>query len=250
MKYLIVLLIITNELFAVVSIKPVEIGDETGFSGGIEMGLDTKRGNTDKDLYKASTKVLYDSNVSYVTWLEVSGEYGKANGLEDTNKLYAHYRYIHKLSEKIIRYELFAQAQKDKFRALKHRNLGGAGLRFTIFDTLMGGKGFFGFGGFYEDIKYTNPTLDPDEQNTRLNSYLAYSIKFSKKSSLAYTLYVQPLFKDFNDYVLTNSFELSLKIIQELYLKFSISYDYDSRPPNNVLENYDLSQSTTFIYNF
>jgi len=250
MKYIVAILIITTQLLAVVSIKPVEIGDKAGFSGGVELGLDTKRGNTYKDSYKASANLNYDNNVSYVTWFTISGEYGEANEIEDTNKMYAHLRYIHKLSEEILRYEVFLQAQDDKFRALNYRGVGGLGLRAKIFNTPIVGKGYFGLGALYEKIRYTDPSLDPNEDNTRLNSYLAYSLKFSKNSSLAYTLYYQPIIDDFDDYVMTNDLELILEVYKKLNLKFSISYNRDSTPPNGVEEKYDLSQSTTFLYEF
>lgn len=250
MKYFIAILIITSELLALVSIKPVEIGEKAGVSGGVELGLETKRGNTHKDSYKASIKVMYDSNESYLTWAQMSGEYGEANDVEDTNKIYAHLRYIHKLTDENIRYEAFVQTQEDKFKAINHRRLAGAGLRFKIFNTPIGGQGYFGLGGFYENIMYTNPVLDPDEENIRMNSYIAYGVNFSKKSSLAYTLYYQPNTEKFDDYVMTNQLELTLEIYQQLYLKFSATYDADSYPPNGVQEKYDFSQSTTFLYKF
>lgn len=250
MKYIAAIFLITTQLLAVVSIKPVEIGDNQGFSGGVELGLDTKRGNTHKDAYKASANLNYDSNTSYVTWLRISGEYGKANDVEDTNKKYAHLRYIHKLTDETLRYEVFFQAQEDKFKALSYRGVGGLGLRAKIFNTPIGGKGYFGLGGLYEEIQYIDPTIDPNEYNTRVNSYLAYSLKFSNNSSLAYTFYYQPRVDEFEDYVMTNDLELILEIYQKLYLKFSISYDRDSTPPNGIQEKYDLSQSTTFLYEF
>ncbi len=250
MKYIVAILAITTQLLAVVSIKPVEIGDNAGFSGGVELGLDTKRGNTHKDAYKASANLNYDNNSSYVTWLRISGEYGEANEVEDTNKMYAHLRYIHKISEDTLRYEIFLQAQEDKFKALNYRGVGGLGLRAKIFNTPIGGKGYFGLGAMYEEISYIEPLLDSDESNVRINSYLAYSLKFSKNSSLAYTLYYQPMVDKFEDYVLTNDLELILEIYQKLYLKFSLSYDIDSRPPNGIEDKYDLSQSTTFLYEF
>lgn len=250
MKYIVAILLITIQLSAVVSIKPVEIGDNAGFSGGVELGLDTKRGNTYKDAYKASVNLNYDNNVNYVTWLRISGEYGEANEVEDTNKMYAHLRYIHKLSEEVLRYELFLQAQDDKFKALNYRGVAGLGLRAKIFNTPIGGKGYFGLGAMYEEINYIDPSIDPDESNVRINSYLAYSLNFSKNSSLAYTIYYQPMIDEFKDYVMTNDLELILEIYQKVYLKFSISYDRDSRPPNGVQEKYDLSQSTTFLYEF
>ena len=250
MKYIVAILILTSQLFGLVSIKPVEIGENPGVSGGIEIGLETKRGNTHKDAYKGSVKVTYDSNESYVTWAQISGEYGEANEVEDTNNVYAHLRYIHKLSEELARYELFVQAQEDKFKALNHRSLAGAGLRFKLFNTPIGGQGYFGIGGFYENIQYIDPNIDPDEENIRVNSYLAYSVNFSKKSSLAYTFYYQPNTEKFDDYVMTNQIELILEVYKQLYLKFSATYDSDSYPPYGVEEKYDFSQSTTFLYKF
>jgi putative salt-induced outer membrane protein YdiY len=250
MRFLLITILMMGQLFAVVSIKPVEIGDKAGFSGGVEFGLDTKRGNTHKDAYKASASINYDNNISYVTWLKISGEYGKANDVEDTNKKYTHLRYIHKLTEDNLRYEVFLQAQEDKFKALNYRGVGGVGLRAKIFNTPIGGKGYFGLGVLYEEIQYTDPSIDPNEYNVRLNSYLAYSLSFSKKSSLVYTLYYQPMIEEFEDYVMTNDLELILEVYKKLYLKFSLSYDKDSRPPNGIEEKYDLSQSTTFLYEF
>ena len=250
MKKLLLLLIFITEVFGLVSIKPVEIGEKTGFSGDLEIGLETKRGNTDKDGYKGAFKVMYDSNASYLTWLEVSGEYGEANDVEDTNNIYMHLRYIHKMTDDAIRYEGFLQTQEDKFRAIEFRRLAGLGLRFKIFNTPIGGSGYFGLGGFYETIKYLNPSIDPDEENIRANIYIAYGVKFSNKSSLAYTLYYQPNTEKFDDYVISNKLELKLQVYEQLYLKFGAAYDADSYPPYGIKKKYDFSQSTTFIYRF
>ena len=251
MKTLLFILILTvQQLFALISIVPVEIGNSPGISGKIEAGLDTKRGNTVKDFYKTSAKVAYDNNSSFVSWIEVSGEYGKANGVEDTNKIFIHARHIHKLTKNILRAEFFVQSQEDRFKAIKQRRLAGAGLRFNLFENPIGGKGYFGIGGFYEYIKYLDTTLDPTEDNARLNTYFAYTIKFAEDSTLAYTLYYQPKFNEFSDHVISNKLELKLHIYLQLFLKFTVSYDVDSVPPNDIESDYDFSQSTTFVLNF
>jgi len=142
MKLLILIAFITTQyLFALVSIAPVEIGEKIGISTKVEAGLETKRGNTDKDNYKASVRITYDNNTDYVAWTEVSGEYGKSNGVEDTSKAFAHLRYIHALTNnEKLRYELFAQLENDQFRQIKSRVLGGAGLRYKIFNSMEKGK--------------------------------------------------------------------------------------------------------------
>ncbi|MBE0514937.1 DUF481 domain-containing protein [Sulfurimonas sp.] len=250
MKFLLlVTLIITQHLFALVSIAPVEIGDKPGFSSTIEAALETKRGNTDTDSYKASARTTYDSNTTYVTWAEISGAYGKANGEENTNKLFSHARYIHAITEELIRGEGFLQLENDEFKHINSRALAGLGGRFKLKDIIQNSRGYLGLGAFYEDIVYNNPLINPSEENIRANAYFAYSINFNKSSSIAYTLYYQPKVKDFSDNVQSHEVELKLDIYKNLLLKFSLSYNTDSKPPIGV-QRYDFTQNTSFIFNF
>jgi hypothetical protein len=251
MKLLLLITLITSQyLLALVSIAPVEIGEQDGLSGKIEMGLETKRGNTDKDNYKGSLKATYDNNTSYVLWAELSGEYGKSNSVEDTNKAFTHLRYIHSLTNnEDLRYEVFGQLQSDEFRQINSRILSGMGIRYRVFNSIKRGKGFVGIGGFYERIRYTNPQVDFPEDNTRLNSYLAYTVDFSQKSAFSASIYYQPKLDDFEDFVKSTQLELSINIYQELYLKLNLSWNLDSMPPVGVEES-DFTQTTTFVFNF
>lgn len=250
MKFLLLITLITTQyVFALVSIAPVEIGDKPGFSSTIEAALETKRGNTDTDSYKASARTTYDSSQSYVTWAEVSGAYGKASGEENTNKLFLHARYIHAITDKTLRAEAFGQLQNDKFKQINSRALIGGGVRFKLFDLLQNGKGYFGIGAFYENIRYENELINPSEDNLRLNSYFAYSVDINKNSSIAYTLYYQPKIDRLNDDVQSHEAELKLSVYENVFLKFSLSYDTDSKPPIGVAK-YDFTQNTSFIFNF
>ena len=251
MKILLLITLITVQyLFALVYIAPVEIGENPGTSGKVSISLETKRGNTDKDNYKASIRVTYDNNTSYLMWSELSGEYGKSNDIKDTNKAFSHIRCIHSLTDdKNLRYELFAQLESDDFRQINSRILGGAGLRYKIFNSLERGKGFFGIGSFYEGIKYNKPQLDPSEDNTRLNSYLTYTVSFANKSTFSCSLYYQPKLDDFRDYVQSSKIELTLNVYEELFLKFSGALNLDNNPPVGV-EKSDFTQTTTFLFNF
>jgi len=251
MKKIILIAIITTQyLFALVSIAPVELGEKAGLSTKVEAGLETKRGNTNRDSYNASLRVTYNDSSNYLVWGELSGEYGKSNGVEDTNKAFSHLRYIHSLTDnENLRYELFAQLESDDFRQINSRILGGAGLRYKIFNSNEMGKSFLGLGGFYEGIRYTDTLLDPSEDNTRLNSYLAYTISFSNKSTFSCTLYYQPKLNDFQDYVQSSQLELKLNVFKELFLKFNTSWNVDSNPPSGVKKS-DFTQRTSFVFNF
>jgi len=248
MKILIIsLLIATQQLFALVSIVPVEIGENPGFHGQVAVSLETKRGNTHKDNYALGVRLNYDNNESYHTWMELSGEYGESNQVKDTNKLYMHLRHIHALNNKNICAEAFAQAQDDEFKLIKRRLVGGGGVRFKIFELFNDGKGYLGVGALYEDIQYTS--TDPKDNDFRANSYFAYTIKLGDDSDLSYTLFYQPKISDFSDYVSSQKLALKLHVYKLLYLNFQVAYDVDNNPPVGV-KKYDFTQTTSFTFGF
>ncbi len=244
---LLFLLFTTQYLFALISITPVEIGENPGLHTKINASLETKRGNTDRDNYKAGTRIAYDNNTTYVTWMELSGEYGKSNSIENTNKLFMHIRYIHAVTKENIRAEALAQIQNDKFKLINERTLAGGGLRFKVFDTIKNSKGYFGVGAFYEHISYTSN--DPIENNLIMNNYLAYTMTFPNGALFTYTFYYQPMISNFGDYIQSHKAQLKLNIYERLYLSFKLSYDYDSVPPQGI-GKYDFYQETAFIFEF
>lgn len=245
--FIISLLILTQQLFALVSIVPVEIGEKPGVHGKVAVSLETKRGNTHKDNYALGLRFDYDNNKSYHSWMEMSGEYGESNKVKDTNKLYLHFRHIHALTDKTICAEAFSQAQDDEFKLIKRRLVGGGGIRFKIFEVFGDGKGYLGLGALYENIRYTSD--NPREDNFRANSYFAYTIKLGDDSDLSYTLFYQPKMHNFSDYVSSQKLALRLHIYKRLFLSFQLAYDVDSNPPMGV-EEYDLTQTTTFVFDF
>lgn len=242
-------LLATQSLFALVSIIPVEIGKNIGFSNIAEASLDTTRGNSDTDNYKASYRSTFDQGRDFVTWAEASGGYGKANGNENTNKLFAHARYIHAITPDSLRAEVFAQYQSDKFINIEDRFLYGIGTRFKTFDTNHDARAYIGLGAFYESITYTNELVNPIERNVRLNSYFAYSMDLNDKTSAAYTLYFQPKADDIADNIQSHEFELKVNVYRDMFLKFALDYTLDSEPPAGV-KRYDLIQKTSFVFNF
>lgn len=248
MRHLLLLLTCLTFSYAVVSIAPVEIGKNPGVSGEVEASLETKRGNTEKDEYKGGARILYDNNASYVTWGEFSANYAEASGVKNTNKTYAHLRYIHTFdAQKDINWELFVQSQTNEFTKIEERFLAGGGFRFHILDKLMA-KAYIGVGGFYEHIDYTT-NVDPIEDNVRANLYLSYSRKLGEDSSIAYVGYYQPKVDAIDDYVLSNGLELRVHVYEELYASIKVYYDVDSKPAVGVKKE-DFTQTTSLIYKF
>lgn len=239
--------LLSQSLLALVTIAPVEIGAKPGISGKAAVTLETKRGNTDKQNYKTSLRINYDNNISHVTWAEISAEYGESNDQKDTDKAFAHIRHIRTTGIKDLRAEGFAQVQNDKFKLIKNRTLFGAGMRYKLFSLFGKDKGFVGLGAMNEMISYTSD--DPYENNQRMNSYIAYSSEFAQRSRISLSFYYQPKINDFADHVTSTDLELRLLVIDKLFLQFKVAYDTDSNPPIGV-RNYDLTQNTSFIYEF
>ncbi|MDD3817362.1 MAG: DUF481 domain-containing protein [Thiovulaceae bacterium] len=237
-----------HSLFALVSIAPVEIGADAGWSAKLGVSLESKRGNTHKDNHKGFLRVAYDENESFVTWGEISGEYGESNEVRDTNKLFSHIRHIHATPLQRINAEAFVQMQDDEFKSLKNRSLAGAGLRYKLHPFLENGTGFLGFGAFHEQIRYSS-NVDPHEKNQRLNTYFAYSYAFDPKSKLSYNFYYQPKLDDMNDYINYHAAELKLAIFGTLFLQLSINYEEDKKPAIGV-KKYDFTQNTALVLEF
>jgi len=249
MKNILLLLFLTTQyLFALISIVPEEISNNPGLHGTISTTLETKKGNTDKENYKAGTRVVYDSNTSYITWGELSGEYGEVDGVADTDKLYLHLRHIHAITKEDIRWEVFGQLEKNKFKLIEKREVLGGGVRFKIFQIFESGQGYIGLGGFNEIISYTDDNI-PSENNIRLNTYFAYTISLAEGSSLSYSLFYQPRYDKIHDYSKSHKLNVEVHIFKALYLNFRLSWDVDRAPPPNV-EKQDFYQETTFVLKF
>jgi len=246
MKYFIIMILGVLNLYALVSIAPVEIGDKPGFSGLLKGSFDTKRGNTDSDNYTGGARLAYDNNQSYVMWGEFSFTYAEASGVKNANSTFTHLRYIHTLYSHWD-WEAFIQSQGNEFTMINERLLGGGGIRLHL-DKGSYGELFFGLGGFYEYIDYST-VVDSRENNLRANFYIAYKKVFTKDSKLSYIGYYQPKVGDGNDYNILNTLELTVLIYKKLSLSFSINYNKDSKPAIGVKEE-DFSQHTGFIYKF
>ena len=246
MKLLFLLLSTFVYLHAIITVVPQELGAKAGVSGKVEASLQTKRGNTDKDEYSGGIELKYDNNSTYLLWANLTGSYGKASGQTNTNKTYAHLRLVHSLYEK-LEWEGYLQSQSNKFTNIQRRRLGGLGLRFGSLHKEYG-KIFTGVGAYYEQIAYTTSN-DASEKNARVNFYLAYVKKFSKKNKFAYVAYYQPKFSDFHDYISSQALVLEIHIYQELYINFKLYYDVDTEPAIGIKE-VDFTQKTAFVYKF
>jgi len=249
LKLLFLPLFLISSLEAVKFIAPNEVGLRPGISGNIQASVNNQRGNTDKDEYDARARISYDNNRSYVTWFEFSYAYGQASGVENENKAFLHYRFIHTLYSKDWSWELYAQNEGDDFRQIQRRLLGGAGLRWRFYESEDFGRVYFGLGVYYEYLNYLDTTVDAKEYNPRLNAYLAYTKKFGKDARISFTSYYQPKVTEWSDHYISNAASLLIYVYGSIYLKVSLNYSYDTHPAVGV-EKEDMQQLSSIGWKF
>lgn len=244
------ILSLSTSLSALVTIAPVDIGSKPGISGNVSGSLSSKSGNTQKDDYSLGVLLQYDQGTEYVVWGTMTYDYGKSNGTKNEDKTYAHIRYIHALDErKEWTGEFFVQTEQDKFKDINVRSLAGAGLRWRFLNSEEWGKGYFGADGLLEKINYAHPEINPNENNARLNTYLALTQTFNNASKLSYLGYFQPKFENASDYVSLQTLELIVPIYGKLNLSMSAKYGYDSCPPVGIKKE-DTSYITSLLWSF
>jgi len=242
-------LFLSQSLFALVSIAPVDIGSRPGFSANVYGSLSSKSGNTEKEEYSAGLRMQYDQGIDYLTWGTFTYDYGTSNNVKNEDKLYGHIRYIHAIDHNDWTAEAFVQSEQNEFKDIQERSLAGAGIRWRFFNSSDWGKGYFGLGGFAEKINYSHPLINPNENNQRLNSYLAYTKQFANGSKISYVGYYQPKFDESSDYVSLQTAELIVPVYGQLNLSLMGQYGYDSRPAVGV-EPDDSVFKTSLVWNF
>lgn len=243
------LLILSVQLFAIVAVKPREVGENPGISGEAAGAFETKRGNSETDNYSASFQLQYDNNISYLVWGMVRAAYGEAYGVKNTNNLYLHLRYIENLDGPWLAKEYFTQIEEDEFKSIRDRWLIGGDLRVKALRQKDGWGGLFvGAGAFAEYIGYTTG-VDPAERNLRFSFYLAYLLNFADNGSFGLGGYYQPKVDNANDYYVTVSGMLEIPVYRQLYLRVVAEFTRDTEPAEGVKKE-DFSQQTYILYKF
>ncbi len=245
MRFLLTLLLTSLPLFAIVSIKPLDVGEKpAGFSGEFIFSLSNNRGNTDTDATDTGLTLQYDRNSSLL-FFKASYQYGESQGVTNIDKSFGHIRHIHKLSGHWDD-ELFLQQQQNAFQSLNGRTLGGAGLRLNGGDPKTTGRAYLGVGAFHVIERVENISKEHFE---RANIYLSYKYTPKKDTTVALVTYYQPRLDDSSDYMQLSTMQIDLKVTENISFKISFDYTYDSKPALGV-GTYDYSQTTALKYKF
>lgn len=248
-KFVLIVLAMAVNSLAIVDIAPQEVGEKPGVSGNIAGAYADKSGNTQKKEYEASGRLQYDSNTSYLFFVQAAYERSTSLGVEIEREIYSHARYLYKLNEATLYAELFTQARHNRFKDIDLRLLAGGNLRWRIVNNACFGKLYLGAGAFQERIDYIPLSPEQDLDTLRGNSYIAYTQQFSDQARYSMIGYYQPSLEETSDEYASLLAELQINIYKKLYVNFIYEIDYDSKPPQGVAKQ-DKTLKTSISWKF
>lgn len=182
----------------------------------------------------SATLLEYKSRSTKDLWLLITElSLVKSDSEKFSNSGFGHLRYNRKLGN-VVRWELFTQIQYNSLTKIDQRILGGTGFRFKL-TPYENARFYLGVSYMYEYEKLLDPELY--HRDHRGSSYFSFTLNPTETVTMMSTLYVQPLFKDAQDYRLANESSLVLGITKKLSLNASFKYAFDSRPPEGVPTN-------------
>lgn len=251
-----VLLTLSAPVIAISNIEDERPGfPDESWHGVIELGIDGKTGNQEEESYSAATRLTYRKENNIVLGI-LQREYGKTNGIKDTNDSFVHGRWTHMLNDKWAS-EGFAQWEENEFDNLKSRALLGGGMRYVVAEQEDIFSLSLGIGGFREREILDLGTYEDKTWLWRVNSFAVYKHRLNEQIVLSATAYYQPNTQDFDDYRVLMETALSVKLTDALDLKIQYHVMHDSQPAKNPdavppIDNHETNTTytTTLVYSF
>lgn len=221
----------------VVNIESDRGGDKQGLHGSNEVGLSLQRGNVQVFQYQLGLRADYIKGLHHSLAIG-SMSYGESDGEPFQDQSYAHLRWTAMWWDHVGT-EVFTQVQRAEFQLLTLRQLTGCGLRFTMFNDHLA----IGIGGMsdYERIS----TLETGSLDARATTYIRLGKEWEKRIKGQLITYFQPLFTDPEDYRILTTGSLEFSINKLFSLVNELNYAYDTRPPEQVI-NEDMQIKVKF----
>lgn len=202
-----------------------------------------RRGNVDYLDLSSTINLGYNRDI-HTPLLTFTASYSDWNDEPYLSLAFAHARWTAQWHDHVAS-EVFSQAQYNAFLFLRVRALGGAGARFTLFES-KAFKMHVATGYLIEREIFQRSQIPDDEPhpiattNHRMANYLSFTIRADEMLSFTNVIYVQPRFDDFSDYRVLEEAALNLTHSSGLTLSFGVSMRFDSDPPT-VLERLDVT---------
>jgi putative salt-induced outer membrane protein YdiY len=210
-----------------------------GFAFSLTTNFALRSGNNEKYEIGTASRLDYRHGDHYAFVLG-NLEYGQKDGKAFENKVFGHFRYARRLSERLS-LETFTQAEHDGFTLLRIRFLVGLGARLRYVATEQ--VGFFQGTALMaerERLDQAKVSVHPASSSVvRWSNYLNLRVHPSDRFSLVHTIYVQPRVDRFADLRLLNETVLNMPLSDHIAFLTTLSVRYDSEPPD-AIESTDL----------
>ena len=222
----------------IVNVQPLIASQERAVDGltfVAEGSADVRSGNT--RLVSLSANGLFEARRGrHLIFVLARGDFAERAGDPFVSKDLEHLRYRITLTGP-LEAETFVQHDRDAFRRLSLRVLGGAGPRLHLrpfggFEVAVGAAVMVEherLGGGEE------ADAGAESDDFRLSTYLFLSTNVGPRLRLGNTTYVQPRLDRFTDVRVLNELSLIAKATDHFALKLTFTSGYDSAPPEGVI---------------
>ncbi len=219
----------------IVNVQPLLAKEpHPGFAAAVEAAVDWRTGNTDLLLVSGSALGRYHLG-RHLVFAYVRGELGKKSGANFIDRDLEHLRY----RLRVLRFvdgEAFVQHDRDAFRRLALRAIGGAGPRLQIARSrLVEAAVAVAYMLEYERLREGK---EPDAGRAtlahRLSGYVTLFVRVGERLKIGHTVFVQPRLDARRDVRLLSETELLVAATQHVALKNSLTLTFDSQPPVGV----------------
>ena len=246
-----ILLFTATNSMAIVNMDGLHFGadQKLGLSGDVELRYRGTSGNTDTTATSLETQINWVEE-RFINLLLLGYKYGKANGIQNVDNAFVHYRHVHNIN-KTLDWEVFSQLEQNQFTRLSYRGLLGGGLRLNVLET-SSHSGFLGVGAFYskEKIEYrAGLTDDGTYTQNRGNFYFLSRYKATPTIKWHNAIYYQPRLNEVSDFRALLQSKLDFKINDSLNFRVVLDVAHDSEPSQSIKET-DTSYSTGLKWSF
>ena len=228
------------------AVASVDALDEEGLFGNLGIRGGLKTGNTDERRLAGQTGLGFRQG-GHTVYFTASGQYARTREATFVENSLQHLRYRFMFSDQWGT-ETFVQNERDRFRRIEVRALGGGGLRFEL--NFARGKFAAGTGLMGERMIITRDEEESENAtNLRSSNYVSLDAQLSDNSRFRLSGYLQPKVTDIADTRLSARASLRTNITKRFFTEIFSGVHYDTTPARTV-EPLDTSSGFSIGFNF
>eukprot|EP01047_Picozoa_sp_COSAG01_P032166 COSAG01_NODE_2312_length_7938_cov_4.108687_10_plen_247_part_00 len=172
-------------------------------------------------------------------------DYGKSEGLENTNNAFLHARAIFE-TKKRYDYEAYAQYEYDRFLDLEKRVLVGCGIR----AKLTRFKPYQVYSGFSVLVELESNKNKSEANVLRLSQYITFQTLLLPDLNYSSTTYIQPALSNLSDFRVYSLHHLNYQLKQRLSCFVDLEFRYNHQPVISTHKRHDIVFKQGFRLSF